>query len=147
MNKVILEGRIGQEPRLRTFENGGSIVSFSVATNEGYYDKNNNWVPQTEWHNIVYSGHSVEKIAKTPKGTEVLIEGKIRTRSYNDSTGKEVSITEIVTKSVKAFGLKTNENGEQQHQHNYNNQTTTAQQQGMLTPAIVAAEDDDDLPF
>jgi single-strand DNA-binding protein len=109
MNKAIIQGRIGKQPEIRTFENGGSIATFSVATNEGYYDKNNTWVERTEWHNVVYPGRSADKVSAYPAGTEVLVDGKIRTREYEKPNGEKARTTEIVAKTVKAFGLKKQE--------------------------------------
>ena len=105
MNKVFLQGHIGKKPELKTFDKG-SIATFSVATNEGYYDNNKNWVEKTEWHNIVVNSPSAEKVSKYPQGTEVLIEGKLRTREYETKSKDKVRITEIVALRVKPFGLK-----------------------------------------
>jgi single-strand DNA-binding protein len=93
VNKVILVGNLGKDPDVMTFENGVKKASFSLATTESYKDKENNWVEQTEWHNIVLWRWLAEK--NLIKGDTVYIEGKLKTRSWDDKEGNKRYTTEI----------------------------------------------------
>jgi len=104
MNIVILQGRTGKKAELRTFDNG-SLATFSVATNEGYYDQNKQWVDKTEWHNVVVRDSLAKRVAEWPGGIEVLVEGKLKTREYEKADKQKVKTTEIIARSVKPFGI------------------------------------------
>lgn len=93
VNKVILLGNLGKDPEIMTFENGVKKASFSVATNESYKDKDGKWVEQTEWHNVVLWRLQAEK--NLVKGDTVYIEGKLKTRSWDDKDGIKRYTTEI----------------------------------------------------
>ena len=99
LNKVILIGRLGRDPEIITFENGNKKVSFSLATSERYRDRDQNWVEQTDWHNIVVLGYLANDIAEGrrnyAKGDLMYIEGKLRTRQYTDQQGIQRYITEV----------------------------------------------------
>lgn len=94
VNKTILLGRVGKDPESRTLENGSTVANFSMATSETYKDKNTGEKKEvTEWHNIVAWGKVGEIAAKyLKKGSQVYVEGKLRTRSYEKD-----SITRYVT--------------------------------------------------
>jgi single-strand DNA-binding protein len=97
VNKVILVGNIGKDPELKSFENGGKILSFSLATQESWKDpKTNEKVTQTDWHNIVIRRTSLAELGDQylKKGMKVYVEGKIRNRSYQVN-GETKYITEI----------------------------------------------------
>ena len=99
VNKVILVGRLGKDPEAKTFNNGGSVVNFSVATSETWKDKQSGERKEkTEWHNIVVRNENIGKVATQylRKGSEVYIEGSIATRKYQDSSGADRYVTEIV---------------------------------------------------
>lgn len=106
-NKVQLIGHIGQAPEFRTLDSGKTLARFSMATNETYYDSNGNQVTNTDWHNIVAWGKTAE-LAKNllDKGKEVLIEGKLSTREYENQEGKKVRTTEIVAQQMLLLGKK-----------------------------------------
>ncbi|MDR0686878.1 MAG: single-stranded DNA-binding protein [Dysgonamonadaceae bacterium] len=98
INKVILVGHVGKDPDVRYFDNGGAVANFSLATTErGYELANGTKVPEkTEWHNIVLwrgLAETAEKYVK--KGSKIYIEGKIRSRSYDDANGNKRYVTEI----------------------------------------------------
>ena len=101
VNKVILIGHIGKDPETKNFDNG-SIVNFSLATNESYKDKQGERVEQTEWHNIKVSIPSLVKVAQDyfKKGMKIYLEGKIKTRSWESDQGKKY-LTEIEMQSFK----------------------------------------------
>jgi single-strand DNA-binding protein len=95
-NKVELSGFIGQNPEVRTFDNGIKKASFSLATNDGYKSKSGEWVNITNWHNIIAFGKAVEQIEqKVKKGSKVSVEGKINYREYTDKLGVKRNVTEI----------------------------------------------------
>ncbi len=107
VNKVILIGNVGKDPEVRHLEGGTSVASFPLATSETYKNKSGEKVTNTEWHNIVaWRGLAdvVEKYVK--KGSQLFIDGKIRTRSYNDKEGNKKYITEIFAESLRLLGKK-----------------------------------------
>ena len=98
VNKIILIGHVGKEPEVKYYDNGVSVANFSLATTErGYTAANGTQVPdRTEWHNIVLWRGLAEIAEKyIHKGSKIYIEGKIRTRSYDDQQGVKRYITEV----------------------------------------------------
>ena len=98
MNRATLVGRIGKAPEARNTQ-GGSIVSFSLATSERWKDRSTNeWKEKTEWHTIVVFNENLGKLLEEHgrKGSNVLIEGKIQTRKWQDQSGTDRYSTEIV---------------------------------------------------
>jgi len=107
VNKVILVGHVGKNPEQRVFGSGESVTSFSLATSEKYKDKSGEWKDQTEWHNISCFGKLSEIANKyVTKGTQVYIEGKIKTNKYTDKSGVEKYSTNIVVSSLQLLGSK-----------------------------------------
>lgn len=106
VNKVILLGNCGRDPEVREGGNG-KWATFSLATSErAYTNKNGIQVPErTEWHNIVVFGNTVNVVeARVTKGTKLYIEGKLRTRKYNDRNNQERSTTEVVVDTLELLG-------------------------------------------
>lgn len=99
LNKVILIGRLGKDPEITTFDNGNHKVSATLATSERYRDRDQNWMEQTDWHNIVVWGNLANDIAEGKrnysKGDLMYVEGKLRTRQYTDQNGVVRYVTEI----------------------------------------------------
>ena len=107
VNKVILVGHVGKNPEQRVFGSGESVTSFSLATSEKYKDKSGEWKDQTEWHNISCFGKLSDIANKyVTKGTQVYIEGKIKTNKYTDKSGVEKYSTNIVVSSLQLLGSK-----------------------------------------
>ena len=109
VNKVILVGNVGKDPEIKYFDNDNVKANFPLATSErGYTAANGTQVPErTEWHNIVcWRGLAqiVEKFVK--KGTQLYIEGKIRSRSYDDQNGVKRYITEIYADNVEMLNRR-----------------------------------------
>ena len=104
LNRVILVGRAGKDPEVTVMpKSGQQLAKFSMATNEGYFDKNSNaWKDlPTEWHNIVAWRALAQKVEKgVGKGDLVLVEGSIRTRKWQDKNGQDRSITEIQADNI-----------------------------------------------
>lgn len=105
VNKVFLIGRVGKEPTVKHFDNGGAIAEFSLATDDSYKNKQGEKVEQTDWHNVKVSGKLSEVVEKyVKKGALLHIEGKIKTRSYDDKDGNKRYVTEIQCESFKMLG-------------------------------------------
>ena len=157
VNKVILIGNVGKDPEIRYFDNGSAVANFTLATTErGYTAANGTQIPdKTEWHNVVcWRGLAkvVEQFVK--KGTQVYIEGKIRSRTYDDQNGVKRYVYEIYADNLELLGRR----GESGGQGDYSQQSSYQQpspnqqmQQPQQIPqnqAPFAGEDDADyLPF
>ena len=103
LNKVLLIGRLGQDPEIRHTQGGQAVASFSIATNESWRDKEGNQQEKTDWHNCVAFGATAEKYIGPyiTKGTLVSIEGTLQTRSWEDKEGNKKYTTEVI---VNPFG-------------------------------------------
>jgi single-strand DNA-binding protein len=104
LNKVILIGNVGQDPKVKYIDSGVAVASFTLATNETYKGKNGEKTTQTEWHNIVIwrgLAETVEKYVK--KGDRLYIEGRLRHRSY-EQDGVKKYITEVYGDSMVMLG-------------------------------------------
>ena len=100
-NKVIICGRLGQDPEVRSFSNGGKVVNLRIATSETWKDKNSGERKErTEWHSVSITNESVANIAEKylSKGGEVLIEGQLSTRKWQDQQGNDRYSTEVVVR-------------------------------------------------
>lgn len=103
INKVLVIGHVGQEPKTVQTRNGGTLTNLSVATSRFYKDANGNGVEETEWHRIVVFGRSAEYAAKLTKGTLVYVEGRLNTSKYTDKDGKERTQTKIVAERISSL--------------------------------------------
>jgi single-strand DNA-binding protein len=109
-NKVQLIGNLGNTPEIKTLETGKKMARFSVATNEVYRNAKGEKVTETQWHNLVVWGKMADIAEKyLAKGREVLIEGKIVNRSYNDKEGQKKYVTEIQVNELVLLGSRANE--------------------------------------
>lgn len=96
-NQVQLIGRLGQDPELKTFDSGNTMCRFSLATSDYYTDKNGERQEKTEWHNIVAWGKLAEIMNEIlNKGEQVVIHGKLKSRSYENAEGRKVYVTEVL---------------------------------------------------
>ncbi len=111
INKVILIGNLGKDPEIQTFENGVKKASFSLATTETYKNRDGNKVQQTEWHNVIL-WRGLAEVAENwlKKGKQVYIEGKIKTRSWDDKDGNKRYTTEIIADNMTMLGGRRDEN-------------------------------------
>jgi len=104
-NKVQLIGRIGQNPEIISFENGGKLAKMSIATNESYRNAKGEKVEETHWHNLTVWGKQVETIEKyVKKGSELAIEGKLVTKTFETKEGEKRSKTEIIVQEFLLLG-------------------------------------------
>ena len=109
VNRVILIGNVGQDPRVKYFDTGSAVATFPLATTDrGYTLQNGTQIPErTEWHNIVASNRLAEIVDKyVHKGDKLYLEGKIRTRSYSDQSGAMRYITEIYVDNMEKLTPK-----------------------------------------
>ena len=109
VNKVILVGNLGKDPEVRYLDSGVAVANFSLATTENYKNKQGEKVSQTEWHNIVLWRGLAEVAEKwLKKGSSVYIEGKIRTKKWEDKEGNTRYNTEILADNMTMLGNKIN---------------------------------------
>ena len=166
INKAILIGNVGQDPEIRytgDVNNGTKVATFRLATTERYRDRSGNLQEHTEWHNIVVWRNTADVVEKyVKKGTQVYVEGRIRTRSWDDQTGNKRYVTEIVADTLQLLGRRPEGQGQQQGGYQ-----TPGQQQPYQQPAyqqqpyqqpyqqpaqpqakpMTEEQGDDDLPF
>ena len=145
VNKVILVGNVGKDPEVQYIKEDVPVAKFTLATSETYRDKNGERQTTTEWHNIViWRGLAkvVEQYVK--KGSQLYLEGKITTRSY-EKDGVTKYFTEIVANNMQMLGKSDGDNSAPQQKQ----QTSTTANVSTPTPSNENAEEigGDDLPF
>ena len=146
VNKVILVGHLGKDPELRYLEGNVSVASFPLATSETF-NKDGKKVEQTEWHNVVMWRGLADVAAKyLTKGRLVYIEGKLRTRSYEDKEGIRRYTTEIVAESFNILGRRSDFESPNSTQSTSNTNTATNTQEQQVDFTENEGEDDG-LPF
>ena len=98
VNKVILVGNLGDDPEVRSLNNGGEVVNLRVATSENWKDRDGNRQERTEWHRVVIFNENLGKVAKSylKKGSKVYLEGQLQTRKWTDNSGQDKYSTEVV---------------------------------------------------
>lgn len=142
INKVILVGNVGRDPEVRYLEGGAAVARFTLATSEAYKNKSGEKVTQTEWHNIVL-WRSLAEIAEkyVRKGQQLYIEGRIRSRAYEDKDGVQKRAYEIQADTMQMLGRRSDEGA---------SPAASAPMQSSAAPddiAPAAPAGDDDLPF
>ncbi len=138
INKVILIGNVGKDPEVRHLDSGVAVTTFPLATSETYKNKSGEKVTNTEWHNIVLwrgLAEIAEKYVK--KGNPLYVEGKIRTRSWDDKDGNKRYTTEIVVDNMQMLGSK---------QSNEDNAASASESTPSVDIENIPAGEDD-LPF
>ena len=106
-NRVQLIGNLGTTPEIITLESGKKLAKFAIATNETYKNTRGEKVTDTQWHNVVAWNKTAEIIEKyLEKGKEVMIEGKLTSRSFEDKDGNKRYITEVVCNELLMLGNK-----------------------------------------
>lgn len=146
VNKVILVGNVGKDPEIRHLDSGVAVATFSLATSETYTAKNGERVTSTEWHNIVlWRGLAdvAEKYVK--KGMQLYIEGRIRSRSYDDKDGVKRYVTEINGDVMRMLGSK--ESSGPGSSSFTNGSSSPATPPSFTEPEIDDQGGDEDLPF
>jgi single-strand DNA-binding protein len=162
INKVIILGTLGQDPEVKYMPSGGAVCNLSLATSEQWNDKaTGEKKEQTEWHRVVIFGKLAEVAGEyLRKGSQVYVEGKLRTRKWTDQSGAEKYTTEIVLQPMNGvmqmIGGKSSDNGNQQSQQRQqsgrNQQSGWGKPQQPSTTQKPPANEppmgfDDDIPF
>ena len=138
LNKVMLIGNLGKDPEIKTFEGGNSLARFPLATSETYTNRQTNErVTQTEWHTVVLRRGLAEVAEKyLHKGDKIFIEGKIKTRSWENDRGEKQYATEVHADNMTMLGKKDDNSSDAPE-----STVTTAEE------SVPEAEKGDDLPF
>ena len=142
VHKVILIGNVGADPEVRYLDGGVAVANLRLATTERYKNKNGENVDQTEWHNIVLwrgLAEIVEKYVK--KGMRLYIEGRIRTRSWDDQNGNKRYTTEIYADNMQMLSSRQEGDTGGNMNKSYNSPSTSTN-----TP-VNLPDENDDLPF
>jgi single-strand DNA-binding protein len=107
LNKVMLIGNLGRDPEIRFTPEGSQVASFSIATSENWTDKSGTRQERTEWHNVV-AWNKLAELAKRylQKGRQVYVEGRIRTREWDDRDGNKRKTTEIIASNMVLLGAR-----------------------------------------
>lgn len=116
MNRVILFGNLGADPDLRATAGGTSVLKLRLATSENYKDKAGQWQERTEWHRVACFGRRAEALWQMlNNGDRILVEGSLRTSSYEDRDGNKRYTTEVVASNVVLAGGKSRERESEKH--------------------------------
>ena len=149
VNKVILVGNVGKDPEVRHLDSGVAVATFSLATSETYNAKNGERVTTTEWHNIVLWRGLAEVAEKyVKKGMQLYVEGRIRSRSYDDKDGVKRYITEINGDVMRMLGSKDSSSGSSSQGGSSNSASSqNATPPSFSEPDMEDSGGDEDLPF
>jgi single-strand DNA-binding protein len=107
VNKVIIVGNLGRDPEVRYLPEGGAVANISVATTDTWKDKSGEKQERTEWHRVAFFGKLAEIVGEyLKKGSQVYVEGALRTRKWQDKEGKDRYTTEIVADRMQMLGSR-----------------------------------------
>ena len=146
VNKVILIGNLGRDPEVRTFQNGGKVCNFSIATSETWKDRNSGERQErTNWHNIAIFNENLAQIAEQylRKGSKVYVEGQLETRKWQDQAGNDRYTTEVVLRNFR--GELTLLDG--RSENNNSNFSETASIDDESSGKVLTNDIDDEIPF
>jgi single-strand DNA-binding protein len=158
LNKVLLIGNVGKDPEIRHLQGGASVATITLATSERYKDRNGESRELTEWHTII-AWRQLADLAENyiRKGSQIFVEGRIRSRSWDDQNGQKRYVTEIQADSIQLLGKRGDNAGTpaqpQPQPQNYGGgynapaQPQPQQTTPMVNPADLTDDGSDDLPF
>ena len=169
LNKVLLIGNVGKDPEVRHLQGGASVATITLATSERYRDRNGEMREQTEWHTVI-AWRQLADLAENyiRKGSQIYVEGRIRSRSWDDQNGQKRYVTEIQADTIQLLGRRNDNPATQQPtqpqqgygQPNYGGgynapaqpqyqppQQPPQQTTPIITPADLTDDGTDDLPF
>ena len=155
VNKVILVGNLGDDPEVRSLNNGGEVVNLRVATSENWKDRDGNRQERTEWHRVVIFNENLGRVAKSylKKGSKVYLEGQLQTRKWQDQAGQDRYSTEVVLQRFRGELVLLDSRGgggggysEDYGGGEYGGGGARQQPQGRPQPAF-GDDLDDDVPF
>ena len=152
LNKIMLIGNLGKDPEAFHFEGGGIKVRFSLATSESYLNRAGERVTHTEWHNIVVQRKGLAEVCEIylKKGHKVFIEGRVRTRTWQDDQGQTKYVSEVNVDNMTMLTSKEEANHQQERQPSgYQAPAAAPQSQPLpdFNSEIRTESADDDLPF
>src|SRR5258708_32865281 len=141
VNKVILVGNVGKDPEVRYSPSGTPVANFSLATNERFKDRNDEWQERTEWPSLVAWKRLAEIVGEyVAKGTKLYVEGKIQTSSWEDrQSGERKYRTEIVARDLLLLGPRGNSDEDHQSSSHENEDQSSHAPSGEIV--------DEDIPF
>ena len=151
VNKVILVGNLGRDPEMRYLPSGEAVVNLALATTDKFKDKSGEMKEQTEWHRVSFFGRTAEVCGQyLKKGSQIYIEGSLRTRKYTDKDGVEKYATEIRGDRMQMLGSKGG--GGMADMDDYNQQPAPRAQARPSAPAARPTSSgfddmEDDIPF
>lgn len=145
----MLIGNLGKDPEAMRFDNGGMIVKFPIATSETYRDREGNDVTRTEWHNIVVGRRGLAEVCEKylKKGFKVYLEGKLRTRKWEDKDGNPRYTTEIQVDEMTMLTSKEEASRLDSDQGSNYSQPQQPASSAAIKATTPGPEEDDDLPF
>lgn len=152
VNKVILIGHLGKDPETRTMNNGGEVVSFSIATSESWKDKDSGERKEkSEWHQVVIFNEGLVKVAKQylRKGSQCYVEGQLQTRKWTDQNGNDKYTTEVVLQKFRGELTLLDSKQAEQPASNWGGDKASpfGAKSGGGTSTGFDADLDDDVPF
>jgi single-strand DNA-binding protein len=159
VNKVILVGNLGKDPESRSFQNGGEVVSFSVATSESWKDRSSGERKEkTEWHNVSIFSEGLARVAKSylRKGSKVYLEGQLETRKWQDQSGNDRYTTDVVLRNFNSAmvlldsregGGGSGRGGGGNYEDDFGGGGAPQRTQSRPQPATFDTDLDDDVPF
>lgn len=148
LNKVMLIGHLGADPEVRYLESGSVVANFNLATTEVYTDRSGSKQSVTEWHRIEL-WDNLAKIAEQylKKGSQVYIEGKLRTDSWEDKEGNKRSTVKVRALNMILLGSRSSEEGINQLTTSHTMQKPNSQLSDSDIPPFLSTDEEDDLPF
>ena len=159
VNKVILVGNLGDDPEVRSLNNGGEVVNMRVATSENWKDRDGNRQERTEWHRVVIFNENLGRVAKSylKKGSKVYLEGQIQTRKWQDQSGADRYTTEVVLQRFRGELQLLDSRGGGEGRDSFPeegggrssgfNRAATSERRPALSAGGGGGEIDDDIPF
>lgn len=154
LNKVLLIGNVGKDPEIRHLESGASVATITLATSERFKDRNGEMKEVTEWHTVI-AWRQLADLASNyiRKGSQIYVEGKIRSRSWDDQNGQKRYVTEIQADSIQLLGRRSDSQSTQVQP--YSAPAAAPQQQfaapaqttPIVSPSDLTDDGTDDLPF
>jgi single-strand DNA-binding protein len=150
INKVILVGNLGQDPEIRSTQDGREIANFSIATSESWKDKNTGEKKdKTEWHRVVIYSQGLVGIAKSylKKGSKVYLEGALHSRKWTDNQGIERNITEVILQNYNSTMQILDSRDRGNSADNYGSNSGSGTNSSNRKNDVMVEENDDEIPF
>jgi len=149
VNKAIIVGNVGQDPEVRYMPSGSAVAEVSVATSEQWKDKQSGEKQErTEWHRVTFFGRLAEIVGEyIKKGSQIYVEGSIRTEKWQDKQGNDRYTTKIIANEMQMLGSRTGGSASFDQSAPSQSYNQAPQQAPAAKPAAAATDFDDDIPF